>query len=170
MAQLVARMHGVHEAASSSLATPTRPTYIIMNFITFLILIIWLASGYLVVRFVRRTGGTTKIGHVAHWFGGAFVMIGLAIGMTWIFAHLDASFGARANVYVLTHQLRPGDTAPLIQRHESGNIVTVYRRGSVNPAASLVDGQLNIDERQTIRTSLWWMLWDTKYSTDTSSN
>ncbi len=88
-------------------------------------------------------------------------MLGLAIGMVWTFAQLDGNFGGRVNVYVLTHQVRPGQSTPLIQRHSQDDLVTAYRRGSVNTVARLDHGQLTIDERRTIRTSLWWLLWST---------
>lgn len=135
-----------------------------MDISIFLLFLIWLASGVLVVRFVLRTGGTTEIGRVAHWFGGAFVMIGLGIGLAIIFARIDLDFGARANVYVLTHLPKLENSVPLLERHQQDDRVTVYRRGSVNPSARLAGNQLTIDEQQTVRISLWWMLWDTKFT------
>lgn len=133
-----------------------------MDIITLLLFLIWLSCGVLVVRFVLNTGGT-KVGKVAHWFGGAFVMIGLAVGLVLVFAALDRDFGTRANVYLLTHPLRPGASLPMLQDHAQDDLVTVYRRGSVNTAATLDGDRLVIDEQQTVRTSLWWMLWDDKY-------
>jgi hypothetical protein len=135
-----------------------------MNIVTLLFFLIWLGCGFLVVRFVVRTGGFTLIGRIAHWFGAAFVMIGLAIGMTWICAGIDHDFGARANAYVLTHQLRLGRTPQNIQLHSHDQLVTVYRPGSVNTQATIVQGNIELDERHTVRTSLWWMLWDTKFT------
>lgn len=134
-----------------------------MNSITLLFFLLWLAAGVLVVRFVLRTGGT-RFGKPAHWFGGFFTMIGLAIGLTWIFAQIDSKFGTHVNVYVLTHQIRPGDTVQLIERPERGNPVTVYRRGSMNTTATIEGDRLIIDERQTVRTSVWWVLFDSKYT------
>jgi hypothetical protein len=134
-----------------------------VNIITLLLFLIWSGCGLLVVRFVMKTGGFTLAGRIAHWFGGTFVMIGLAIGMTWIYAGVDHDFGARANAYVLTHQLRLGDPRPVLQQNQHDNFVTVYRPGSVNTKGSIVNGQLQIDESVTVRTSLWWMLWDTKF-------
>lgn len=90
-------------------------------------------------------------------------MIGLAIGMTWIYAGVDNDFGSRANAYVLTHQLRLGDPRPVLQQNQNDDFVTIYRSGSVNTKGKIVDGQLQIDENATVRTSLWWMLWDTKF-------
>lgn len=139
-----------------------------MDIIPFLIFLIWLACGVLVVRFVLRTGGT-KVGRVAHWFGGLFVMLGLAVGMVWILAQLSEDFGTRANIYVLTHQVRSGDAWPLIERHTQDDLVTVYRRGSVNTSARLDGSQLMIDEHQTVRTSLWWMLWNADYDSRQAS-
>lgn len=135
-----------------------------MNIISLLLFLIWLALSYLVVRFVLRTGGVSKIGHIAHWFGGLFTIIGLAVGMVWIFAQLDGNFGARVKVYLLTHDVRPGKDILLIERHSDDELVTVYRPGSINSTTRLDGGQLNLDEHKTIRTSLWWMLWDTKFS------
>lgn len=141
-----------------------------MNIITLLIFLIWLTCGFFVVRFVLRTGGFTVIGRIAHWFGGTFVMIVLAIGMTWIYAGVDHDFGARAKAYALTHQLRLGESRPLIQQHDQGEFVTVYRPGSVNTQATIIGDALQINEQQTVRTSWWWMLWDTKFvSTDQGS-
>lgn len=137
-----------------------------MNILTLLILLLWFACGVLVVRFVWRTGGYSKLGHIAHWFGGVFVMLGLAVGLIWGFSHIDADFGVHANVYVLTHQLR-SDKKALIEQHTTDNQVTVYRPGSVNTVARMDGRRLIINESKTTRTSLWWMLWDTKY---TSSN
>lgn len=134
-----------------------------MNIISFLLFLIWLACGVLVYRFVRRTGGFSEVGKVAHWFGGFFTIIGLAFGLVWIYAVTNANFGTKANVYMVTHQLRPGVTIPLIQHHQQNDAVTVYRRGSVNTTARLEGTQLVIDERQTVHTSFWWMLWDTKF-------
>lgn len=91
-------------------------------------------------------------------------MIGLAIGMAWIFSQLDHAFGARVNAYVLTHQISSQDVRPLIERHATDQRVTLYRPGSINPQVSVDGTQLVIDEQQTIHTSLWWMLWDTKFS------
>lgn len=130
-----------------------------MSVVTLLMVALWLAGGVLVFRFVKRTGGYSEVGRVAHWFGGAFVMIGLALGLTWIHAQIDHDFGNRANVYVLTHQIRPGDNSEIIRRNISGTTVTVFRRGTINTATLLNDAQLTIDESTTIRTSLWWMLW-----------
>lgn len=135
-----------------------------MNILMLLLFLLWLACCYLVVRFVLRTGGTTKIGHVAHWFGGTFTIIGLAVGLTVIFAQVDANFGTRANVYVFTHQPKRNE-APLLQRHIRDDLVTIYRRGSINTTARLDGDQLLIDEDQTIGISLWWMLWDKKFTT-----
>lgn len=135
-----------------------------MNILTLLLFLLWLACGVLVVRFILRTGGYTILGRVAHWFGGAFVMIGLGIGLAIIFAQVNTDFGARTNVYVLTHQPMLGDSVPLLERHQQDDRVTVYRRGSVNPSARLVGDQLTIDEQQTVRISFWWMLWDTKFT------
>jgi hypothetical protein len=135
-----------------------------MDIITFLLFLLWLACGVLVVRFVIRTGGT-RIGKVAHWFGGVFVMFGLAVGMVLVFARLNQNFGTRVNVYLLTHQLRPGTSLPLIQNHTQDDLVTVYRRGSINTAATLDGDRLVIDEQQTVCTSLWWMLWSKTYTT-----
>lgn len=135
-----------------------------MNVVTLCLVLIWFVCGYFVVKFVHRTGGHTIVGRIAHWFGGTFVMIVLAIGITWIYAGVDHQFGARAHSYILTHQLRIGDTRPLIQQHDGDDFVTVYRPGSVNMSAVIENGQIRIDETKTIRTSWWWVLWNTSFT------
>jgi len=134
-----------------------------MDVITLLISLMWAACGVLVVDFVVKTGGT-KVGKVAHWFGGAFVMFGFAVALILMYANVSVSFGSRVNAYLLTHQLRSESSSTLVQDHAYGTAVTVYRRGSVNTTATRDGDQLVIDERETIRTSLWWMLWNSSDS------
>lgn len=138
-----------------------------MDVITLLIFLMWAACGVLVVNFVVKTGGT-KVGKVAHWFGGAFVMFGFAVALILIYANLSVSFGSKVNAYLLTHQLRSGSPSMLVQDHAQGTSVTVYRRGSVNTTAARDGDRLIIDEHKTIRTSLWWMLWNTSYTSPDS--
>jgi len=130
-----------------------------MDIISLLLSLIWLACGVLVVNFVLKTGGT-KVGKVAHWFGGTFVMFGFAVALILIYANLSESFGNKVNAYVLTHRLRPGISLPLVQDHVHDGLVTVYRSGSVNTAATRNGDRLVIDEHKTVRTSLRWMLWN----------
>lgn len=153
MAQLVARMHGVHEARGSS---PRTPTNNLMNPLILISLLIWVAAGFFVVQFVRRTGGTTVIGRIAHWFGGAFVMFGLAVGLLYLSATLHADFATRLNDYLISHQLSSAAAYPLVAT--DGSQVTVYRQSSVNRQARMEDGRVVIDESRTVATSLGWMI------------
>lgn len=133
-----------------------------MNIISFLLFFLWLACGVLVANFVVHITGTT-FGKVAHYFGGAFVMLGLAMGILWVDALASPMFSAHVNAYVLMHQFRSSQARPLIQPHPSDSFVTVYRPGVINTTATWHDSHLTIDHRQNIRTSWWWMLSDTKY-------
>ncbi len=138
-----------------------------MDLITFLLLLIWLACGVLVVRFVVKTGGT-KVGAVAHWFGGAFVMFGIAIALIVIYANMSTTFGGKVDAYLQTHRLHADTSLPLVEDHVQDGYITVYRRGTINTVATRVDGRLVIDEHQTVRTSLWWMLWSSDYHSATT--
>lgn len=138
-----------------------------MDIITLFLALIWLAVGVLVVQFVIKTGGT-KVGVVAHWFGGIFVMFGLAIALIFIYANLSVEFGEKFNVYMATHMVKQENTGTVVRLPTTGNTVTVYRHASLNRQAMLVNGTLLIDETKTVHTSLWWMLWDDSYATTDS--
>lgn len=151
-----------------------------MDSISFLIFLLWLAGSVLVVRFVRRTGGT-KIGKVAHWFGGACVMIGFAVVLVFIYANLSPTFGGKLNTYFVTHLVKDrsslsgqgqpeyvlvpltvqtqAGTSIVNQFRSPGRPVTVFRPGVVNTEATISGDRLNLNPSRDIRTSLWWMLW-----------
>lgn len=134
-----------------------------MNVITLGLVLLWLGAGVLVVSFVYRTGGTTVIGRIAHWFGGTFVMVVLGVGVLWTYAGLDENFGARVKTYLLTHQFEIGQTQPMFERAPDGDTFVMYRPGRVTTGTTFAGPEVVVDETKTIRTSWWWMLWDTQF-------
>lgn len=151
-----------------------------MDIITFLLFLVWLCCGVLIVRFVLNTGGT-KVGKVAHWFGGAFTMFGLAVALVLLYASFSVDFGGKVNAYLLTHLFRDQSAAaksanvehaviPVSLETQNGIAavselqnpaasVTVFRHGLASADAFLNDSQLDLSNATNIRTSIWWMLW-----------
>ena len=78
-----------------------------MDIFLILIFLLWLVAGVLVVRFVMRTGGT-KIGRVAHVFGGLFTMIGIGVILIYIYASASHGFAIKVNDFILAHLFNTG--------------------------------------------------------------
>lgn len=129
---------------------------------TFIIVVLWLTIAYIVVRIVAHLG-KTLVQKIAWYVGTAFALVGVGVTVLWLFALMNTQFSVHLDTYLMTHQLKPGNTVPVIIVHDGTNGVTVFRNGSVNDHAILSGSTLTIDEQQTIKTSAWWMLWDTKY-------
>lgn len=136
----------------------------------------WVVIAFFVFRFVVRTGGTT-IGRVAHWFGGASVMLVIGLIMIGLYASFSPAFANRLNDYLLTHPLSKnnggraqvlialpaaspkGGAGTIINLPLSTPAISVYHAGAINKQASINSNILTLDPLVNQDISWWGTLW-----------